>query len=130
MNIKEMEEKKLKIEADSKSGAVPEQIQKIIEQQNRAMKPVNRKQRRAMEKENKKQQKRLQRYLELHPEAMKIEWDEEAVAKVEAEEQAKMTTGYVSIEDAMKTSNVVGSGEEDTMIIDVPFTELAKEETL
>jgi lipid II:glycine glycyltransferase (peptidoglycan interpeptide bridge formation enzyme) len=128
MNIKEMEEKKLKIEADSKPGDVSEQIQKIIEQQNRAMKPVNRKQRRAMEKENKKQQKRLQRYLELHPDAIKIDLDEEAIAKVEAEEKATMTSGYMSAEDAMKVSNVVGSEEDDTMIVELPFTELAEEE--
>lgn len=119
-----MEEKKQEIVIDPKTGDVTEQIQKLV-QQNTPLTATNRKQRRALEKENKKQEKRLQNYLKHHPEAIKIELDEEAVKKVEEEEKK---TKFVSMEEAMRTSNVVGNEEEDTVVIDVPFTELAEEE--
>ena len=88
------------------------QIQKIVEENN-SIKPTNRAQRRALAKKNKKKEKQLQRYLTRHPEAMKIEWDEEAVKKVEEEEKLM----------AINSNNM----EEE--VIDVPFTEL-EDETL
>ena len=119
-----MEEKKQEIVIDPKTGDVTEQIQKLVQQNNPSM-AMNRKQRRALEKKNKIQEKKLQKYLERHPEAIKIELDEEAVQKVEEEEKK---TKYVSMLEAMRTSNVATNKEEDTEIIDVPFTELAEEE--
>lgn len=119
-----MEEKKREIVIDPKSGDVTEQLQKLIEEQNNNKMPTNRKQRRAMEKRNKKQEKRLQKYLERHPEAMKIDWDEEAVKKVEEDENKKK---YATMVDAMRKSNVASNEESDTIVIDVPFTELAED---
>jgi hypothetical protein len=121
-----MEEKKHEIVIDPKSGDVTEQIQKLIAEQNNNRTPMNRKQRRAMEKKNKKQEKKLQKYLERHPEAMKIELDEEAIKKVEEQEKLAQE----------QEIEIVSTGEErfvsfDTdneTIIDVPFTELAEEE--
>ena len=118
-----MEQKKHEIVIDPKNGDVTEQLQKIM-RQNNPMQPMNRKQRRALEKQNKLQEKKLQKYLERHPEAMQIEWDEEAVKKVEEEERAK----ELSMAEAMKQSNVVSNAEDDTLVIDVPFTELVEEE--
>lgn len=118
-----MEQTKHEIVIDPKNGDVTEQLQKIVEQNN-VIKPMNRKQRRALEKQNKLQEKKIQKYLERHPEAMKIEWDEEAVKKVEEEEKVK----GLSMVEAMRQSNVIGNNEEDTLVIDVPFTELAEEE--
>lgn len=94
------------------NGEVIGQIQKIVEENN-SIKPTNRAQRRALAKKNKKKEKQLQRYLTRHPEAMKIEWDEEAVKKVEEEEKLM----------AINSNNM----EEE--VIDVPFTEL-EDETL
>lgn len=105
-----MEKKEIVI--DPKSGDVTEQIQKIVEQNNNVQ-PMNRAQRRAMAKKNKKKEKQLQRYLINHPEAMKIEWDEEAVRKVEEEE--KKSTIEVN-------SSIVDGAE----VIDVPFTEVGE----
>lgn len=119
-----MEQKNNEIVIDAKNGDVTEQLQKIIEQNN-SMKPTNRKQRRALEKKNKKQEKRLQKYLVRHPEAIKIELDEEAVKKVEEEERI---ANELSMSEAMKQSNIVGNQDRDTLVIDVPFTEIAEEE--
>lgn len=117
-----MEQTKHEIVIDPKNGDVTEQLQKIVEQNN-AVRPMNRKQRRALEKKNKAQEKKLQKYLERHPEAMKIEWDEEAVKKVEEEEK----NGKNMIE-TMQDSNLASNFQDDTVIIDVPFTELVEEE--
>lgn len=116
-----MEKKELNTETtstitiDPQTGDVTEQIQKIIEQQNNN-KPMNRAQRRAMAKQNKKREKQLQRYLINHPEAMKIELDEEAVKKVEEEEAKK---------NIITNGHHIGHHIEE--IIDVPFTEVAED---
>ena len=120
-----MEEKKHEIVIDPKSGDVTEQLQKIINQNNAAQ-PMNRKQRRALEKQNKLRERKLQKYLERHPEAIKIELDEEAVKKVEEEEKNK--ANQLSMAEALKQSSIAGNNEEDVLVIDVPFTELAEEE--
>lgn len=121
-----MEKKKHKITIDPKNGEVTEQLQQIVKQNN-AQQGTNRKQRRAIEKKNKQQEKRLRRYLELHPEAIKITLDEEAVKKVEEQERIeKEKNNEISMIEAMRESNV--KLDNTTEIIDVPFTELAEEE--
>lgn len=121
-----MEKKKHEITIDPKNGEVTEQLQQIVKQNN-AQQGTNRKQRRVIEKKNKQQEKRLRRYLELHPEAIKITLDEEAVKKVEEQERIeKEKNNEISMIEAMRESNV--KLDNTTEIIDVPFTELAEEE--
>ena len=128
-----MEKKDLKAETtstitiDPKDGDVTEQIQKILEKQNNDIKPMNRAQRRAMAKKNKKREKQFQRYLINHPEAVKIELDEEAVKKVEEEERLAKETDepeVVCVNGGMQCVEIDKQAE----IIDVPFTEIAEED--
>ena len=75
------------VNINPEKGDITEQVQKAIEMNRGATPtPTNRKQRRAMAKRDKKKQKQLEKYFKNHPEAMKIELDEDAVKKVEEQE--------------------------------------------
>lgn len=128
-----MKKKDLKAETtstitiDPKDGDVTEQIQKILEKQNNDIKPMNRAQRRAMAKQNKKREKQFQKYLIKHPEAMKIELDEEAVKKVEEEERLAKETEKIETIYVNGGTQVVELNNQDG-VIDVPFTEIVEED--
>lgn len=75
--------------------------------------PKNRAERRAMEKRNKKLQKKQQKmimdYIKRHPEAVKVELDEEKIEELENEEAN--LTNEVNNEDDVMTSGYIHVGE-------------------
>lgn len=62
--------------------------------------PMNRAQRRAEAKRQKKQMKKIQEYIKRHPEAVKIELDEEKIKEVGLTDKDIVTVGGTSIGDA------------------------------
>ena len=62
--------------------------------------PMNRAQRRAEAKKQKKQMKKIQEYLKRHPEAIKVELDEDKIKEAGLTDKDVITVGGTSIGEA------------------------------